>query len=265
MSRILEVFRNRERPAFISYIVAGDPDPETSVSVARKLIESGADILELGMPFSDPVADGPTIQRAGGRALAAGVTPDVLFSIIKAIRTSSRVPVVIMTYYNIIYRRGVDRFYNEAGSAGADGILIVDLPPEEADDVLAAARRSGLDQIFLVAPTTTESRLERIAGLGSGFLYLVSVLGVTGARKEVSQEAISLMNTVRPHTELPLCIGFGISTPSHAKTLAHAGADGIIIGSAIVDIIEKNLGNREAMLSAISRFTTEMIGALQKK
>lgn len=263
MSRIAEIFRDRTRPAFIAYIVSGDPDEDTSVALARQLIENGADILELGMAFSDPVADGPTIQRAGGRALAAGATPDQLFAIIKKIRVFSQVPIVIMTYYNPVYRRGVSRFYEEARSAGADGFLVVDLPHKEAGEALALAKRCGLDQIFLVAPTTSESRLKEISQIGSGYLYLVSLLGVTGARREVSQDATVLIANVRKHTALPLCVGFGISTPAHVRALAHAGADGVIIGSAIVDIVEKNLGNREAMLAGIGHFAREMTSSLK--
>ncbi|MEN6609672.1 MAG: tryptophan synthase subunit alpha [Methanoregulaceae archaeon] len=263
MSRISDLFRNRNRPVFIAYIVSGDPDEDTSVALARQLIENGADILELGMAFSDPVADGPTIQRAGGRALASGATPDQLFAIIRKIRGFSQVPIVIMTYYNPVFRRGVSRFYEEARSSGADGILVVDLPHEEAGEALALAKRCDLDQIFLVAPTTSESRLKEISGVGSGYLYLVSVLGVTGARCEVSQDATVLIANVRKHTALPLCVGFGISIPAHARALAKAGADGVIIGSAIVDIIEKNLESRESTLAAIGRFTRGITDALK--
>jgi tryptophan synthase alpha chain len=263
MSRIADAFRKDRGPAFITYIMAGDPDPDTCVSVAGQLIEGGADILELGMPFSDPVADGPTIQRAGERALAAGANPDMLFSLVRRIRAFSGIPIVIMTYYNIVYRRGISAFYREAHDAGADGVLIVDMPPEEAEEALAAARAYGIDQIFLVAPTTTDSRLRSIAESGRGFLYLVSVLGVTGARRELSQDALVLMKSVRPHTTLPLAVGFGISTPEQAAVLSAAGADGIIVGSAIVDLIGKNLKNRKTMLSAISRFASEMSGAIK--
>lgn len=263
MSRISDFFKNRSRPAFIAYIVAGDPDEETSVALARQLIENGADILELGLAFSDPVADGPTIQRAGGRALAAGATPDQLFAIIRKIRAFSQVPIVIMSYYNPVYRRGVSRFYDEARSAGADGILVVDLPHEEAGEAIAVAKRTGLDQVFLVAPTTSESRIREIAQVGTGYLYLVSLLGVTGARQRVSQDVPALIAKVRKHSSLPLCIGFGISRPEHAKAVARAGADGVIIGSAIVDIIEKNLAGREAMLRAAGEFARHIAGALE--
>jgi len=263
MSRISDFFKNRSRPAFIAYIVAGDPDEETSVALARQLIENGADILELGLAFSDPVADGPTIQRAGGRALAAGATPDQLFAIVRKIRAFSQVPIVIMTYYNPVYRRGVSRFYDEGRSAGADGILVVDLPHEEAGEAIAVAKRTGLDQVFLVAPTTSESRIREIAQVGTGYLYLVSLLGVTGARQNVSQDVPALIAKVRKHSSLPLCIGFGISRPEHAKAVANAGADGVIIGSAIVDIIEKNLAGREAMLRAAGEFARHIAGALE--
>lgn len=263
MSRIAEYFRNRKKPAFIAYIVCGDPDEETSVKIAKQLIDNGADVLELGLAFSDPVADGPTIQRAGGRALAAGSTPDQLYRVIRKIREFSQVPIVIMTYYNPVYKRGVSRFYEEAQSAGADGILLVDLPPEEAKTEISHAKRVGLDQIFLVAPTTSESRLQDIARLGSGYLYLVSLLGVTGARRAVSGDVADLVGKVRTYSRLPLCVGFGISTPDHAKAVAKAGADGVIIGSVIVNIIEKNLGNRKTLLAEVGTFARNMADALK--
>ncbi len=265
MSRIADTFRNRNDPVFIPYIMAGDPDPDTCVAAARALIDGGAGILELGMPFSDPVADGPTIQRAGERARAAGTTPDVLFTIIRSIRETSGIPIVIMTYYNIVYQRGVGRFCEEAKAAGADGILIVDLPPEESEEALAAAKMNSLDQIFLVAPTTSEPRMRTIAAMGSGYLYLVSVLGVTGARKEISDDALALIQAVRGKTSLPLAVGFGISNPEQARALAGAGADGIIVGSALVDIIEKNRNNPGAMASALTAFAKGITGAIRKK
>ena len=263
MSRIAEYFRNRKKPAFIAYIVCGDPDEETSVKIAKQLIDNGADILELGLAFSDPVADGPTIQRAGGRALAAGSTPDQLFRVICKIREFSQVPIVIMTYYNPVFKRGVSKFYEEAQSVGSDGILLVDLPPEEAKTEISLAKRVGLDQIFLVAPTTSESRLQDIARVGSGYLYLVSLLGVTGARREVSGDVAGLVKKVRKYSPLPLCVGFGISTPDHAKAVAKAGSDGVIIGSAIVNIIEKNLGNRKTLLAEVGTFARNMADSLK--
>lgn len=258
MSRIARVFERKGTTAFIGFTVAGDPDEATSLRIAKALIDGGTDILELGIPFSDPVADGPVIQRADDRALAAGTDPDTVFRLVRAIREYSDVPLVFLTYYNIVYRRGVDRFYREAHEAGVDGILIADMPVEEAGDVAAVAKKYGIDPIFLVTQTTSDDRIRRIATRARGYLYLVSVLGVTGVRDVVSEGAIELLHRVRKHTNLPLALGFGISTPSHAATCSAAGADGIIVGSAIVGIIERNLGNPEAMEKALGEYVVRM-------
>jgi len=182
MSRIARVFEKRGKTAFIGFTVAGDPDEGTSLQVAKTLIDGGTDILELGIPFSDPVADGPTIQRADDRALAAGTTPDTVFRLVKAIRAYSDVPIVFLTYYNIVYRRGIEQFYREAHNVGVDGILIADMPVEESSEVTAIAALYGIDPIFLITQTTSDERIVKIAARTRGHLYLVSVLGVTGVR-----------------------------------------------------------------------------------
>jgi tryptophan synthase alpha chain len=258
MGRIESVFTKKGKTSFIGFAVAGDPDKETSVRIAKALIDGGTDILEFGVPFSDPVADGPTIQRADDRALAAGTTPDTIFAIVREVRAYSEVPIVFLTYYNTIYRRGIDRFYREAHEAGVDGILVADMPVEESEEVVATAQKYGIDPIFLITQTTTGERMDTIVSRARGYLYLVSVLGVTGARKTVSPEALALLNRVREHTDLPLAIGFGISTPGHVKICRDAGADGVIVGSAIVDIVEKNLGDTAAMEKALRLYVTEM-------
>jgi tryptophan synthase alpha chain len=263
MTRIGETFQSLGRPAFIAYLVAGDPDREGFLAAADAALEGGADILEIGMPFSDPVADGPTLQRAHTRALAAGVTVDKYFDAIRSIREISGIPLVLMVYCNTVHRRGVEQFYREAKDAGADGILVVDMPPEEGERALAAARENGLDQIFLVAPSTSDARLGLIAGAGSGFLYLASLLGVTGARERLSGEVSALISRVRPHTGLPLAVGFGISRPEHARALAEAGADGIIVGSAIVELVERHARDPDRMAREIREFVTGMIEALR--
>ncbi|HUK92967.1 MAG TPA: tryptophan synthase subunit alpha, partial [Methanomicrobiales archaeon] len=209
MTRIGEIFRALDRPAFIAYLVAGHPDQNGFLAAAQAVIGAGADILEIGMPFSDPVADGPTIQRAHARALEGGITVDRLFDSVRKIRSSSAIPLLLMVYCNTVYRRGVDRFYREAKDAGADGVLIVDMPPEEGERAVRAARENGLDQIFLVAPTTGDRRLGLILESAGGFLYLASLLGVTGARERLSDEAARLIRRVRPNTRLPLAVGFG--------------------------------------------------------
>jgi tryptophan synthase alpha chain len=261
MGRIESVFAKKGKTAFIGFTVAGDPDKETSVWIAKALIDGGTDILEFGVPFSDPVADGPTIQRADDRALAAGTTPDIIFAIVREVRAYSEVPIVFLTYYNTIYRRGIDRFYREAHEAGVDGILVADMPVEESDEVAATAQKYGIDPIFLVTQTTTGDRMDTIVRRARGYLYLVSVLGVTGARKTVAPEALALLHRVREHTNLPLAIGFGISTPDHVKTCRDAGADGVIVGSAIVDIVEKNLGDTAAMEKELRDYVAGMKNA----
>jgi len=258
MGRIDSVFLGRKKPAFIGFIVAGDPDKETCMRAAMALIDGGTDILELGVPFSDPVADGPTIQKADERALAAGTTVDTIFAIVRELRKKTDVPIVFLAYYNMIYHRGIDRFYREAHDAGVDGILIADMPVEESDDVYETAIRYGIDPIFLVTQTTSDERIKKIAARAHGYLYLVAVLGVTGVRDTVSSGAIDLLHRVRNHTKIPLALGFGISTPDHAKVCSAAGADGVIVGSAIVDIVGRNSGNPDKMVQNLKAYVGQM-------
>jgi tryptophan synthase alpha chain len=262
MSRIAKVFGTPGRTVFIGFTVGGDPDEATSLRVARALIDGGTDILELGIPFSDPVADGPTIQRADDRALAAGTNPSTIFRLVKEIRKTSEIPIVFLTYYNIVYRRGIERFYREAADAGVDGILIADMPVEESGDVVLVATRYGIDPIFLVTQTTGDDRIRKIVDKARGYLYLVSVLGVTGVREDVSGGAIDLLHRVRRQTDLPLALGFGISTPAHAKTCAAAGADGVIVGSAIVEIVEQHRENPAIMEQRLREYVIQMKNAL---
>ena len=262
MGRIGTAFKNREKPAFIGFTVAGYPDEETCIRIARALIGGGTDIIELGVPFSDPVADGPVIQKAGERALAAGTTPDTVFKIVRAIRAFSEIPIVFLTYYNIVHRRGIDRFYREAHGAGVDGILVADLPVEESDDVCAAAARHGIDPIFLVTQTTSDDRVKKIAARARGYLYLVSVLGVTGVRESMDAGATDLVHRVRGLTDLPLALGFGISAPDHARACAAAGAGGVIVGSAIVAIVERKRGRPADMERDCAKYVARMKEAL---
>ena len=187
------------------------------------LIEGGTDILELGVPFSDPVADGPTIQKADERALAAGTTIDTVFEIVRELRKKTDVPIVFLAYYNMIYHRGVDRFYQDAHEAGVDGILIADMPVEESDDIYETALRYRIDPIFLITQTTSDERIKKIAARAHGYLYLVAVLGVTGVRDTVSSGALELLQRVRKHTTIPLALGFGISTPRPGENLCRGG------------------------------------------
>ncbi|WFN33699.1 tryptophan synthase subunit alpha [Methanogenium sp. S4BF] len=259
MNRFEETFK---QPAFIAFAVAGDPDVETSHAVAKTLIRAGADILELGIPFSDPVGDGPVIQRADERALAAGATTDAAFALVRDVRKESDVPVVLLVYCNTVCSRGPARFYREAKEAGVDGILIVDMPVEEADLVMEHAKETGIAPIFTVTPTTPSERVKRIADMAGGFLYLVSLSGVTGKRTTLSDTALPLIQGVREETTMPLALGFGIATETHARQAVAAGVDGVIVGSAIVEIIERHAGDAEGMQEALSDYIARMKAAV---
>jgi tryptophan synthase alpha chain len=261
MSRIEEVFLRRNAPAFIGFTVAGDPDPETSRVVVKALIDAGIDMLELGIPFSDPIADGPAIQRAHDRALHAGSHIESVFAQVRTIREYSDIPIVLFSYYNLIYRRGMDRFVREAREAGADGLLAVDLPYEESSPLGAAAESQGMDLISLVAPTTTPGRRRAIVTRGSGFVYLVAVEGVTGVREHLPDHLAGLVASLRQETDLPLAVGFGVSSPEHMRAIAGIGVDAAIVGSAIVGIIEEHLEDRTALPQALRTFVAGMIAA----
>lgn len=258
MGRIEKAFAAVKKPAFIGFVVAGDPDKVACIRIARALIAGGTDILELGVPFSDPVADGPTIQKADERSLTAGTTPDTVFDIVREIRKESDVPIVFLTYYNIVHHRGIERFYREAHDAGVDGVLIADMPVEESEEICVVASRYTIDPIFLVTQTTSDDRIDKIAKKARGYLYLVAAFGVTGVREQISEGAIDLLYRVRMHTPLPLAIGFGISTPAHAQKCARAGADGVIIGSAIVEIVERNLKDTDVMERELKEYVSAM-------
>ncbi|MBN2735093.1 MAG: tryptophan synthase subunit alpha [Methanomicrobiaceae archaeon] len=254
-----------KKPGFVAYTVAGDPSVSESVLISKALIDGGCDVLELGVPFSDPVADGSVIQAADKRALDAGITTDGVFGVVKEIRKYSGVPIVFLVYLNIVFRRGFDRFYDEAKEAGVDGILIVDMPPEEAETALLASERTGIAQIFLVTQTTSDERLDMIVKMASGFIYLVSSLGVTGKRDDVSKEAFSLLKCVKAKTKIPVAVGFGVSEKRHAEEIIKEGADGVIVGSAIVSVIEKNLGNCEKICSELKNYVKSMKDAIISK
>ena len=240
MSRIAEAFqKDPNRAKLIAYVCALDPDYETSLKVCRCLIESGVDILELGVPFSDPVADGKTNQLAAERALAAGATPGQVFDLVRDIRKFSEVPIVLYTYYNIVLNKGVGEYARVSKEAGVDGILSLDLPPEEAEEMIEACKKQGVDCIFLVAPTTPEPRIPTIVGAASGFVYYVSREGVTGERADVVADLGERVNLIRKYTRLPIGVGFGISNGSHVRQVA-AHADAVIVGSSIVRLIGEN-------------------------
>jgi len=250
--------RNKGEGAFIPFVVAGDPDFETSLDIVRTFVDSGADALEIGFAFSDPVADGPTVQAADVRALKAGITTLRAFEFIRKIREFTSVPIGILVYYNLIYKMGIDEFYKKAEESGVTGILSADLPPEEAQDAVAAAGKYGLDQIFMVAQTTSNQRLQTITKMCSGFLYVVAVMGVTGARSNLKSGTIELVERVKNHSDLPLAVGFGISKPGHVEEVMKAGADGAIVASALLNLITDHLQDREIMLEEIGEFCREL-------
>lgn len=252
-----ELKRNNEG-ALIPFVVIGDPDYETSLEIVKSLVKSGADILELGLAFSDPIADGPTIQLADKRVLDKKINTDRVFDFIKEVREFTDIPIGLLVYYNLVYQRGIEKFYIDANNAGVDSILIADMPIEEAEQVVRISEENQIGQIFIVSPLTSKERLVEIAKKGRGFIYVVSRLGVTGVRDDMQQGTIELLKRIRPHTNLKLCVGFGISKPEHVKAVLNAGADGAITGSAIVKIIENNLGNKEKMLQEICNFIKEM-------
>ena len=227
--------KERKEGALICYVMAGDPSVEATGKIVEALANGGADIIELGFPFSDPVADGPTIQAAGLRALAAGMDIQQYFELIRDIDVP--IPLVCMTYYNPVFRYGIEKFVDRAAEAGISGLIIPDIPVEEAADLKSSCDKHGLDLIFLIAPTTTDERIRKILQRGSGFLYLVSRLGVTGTREDVSSSTKDLLSRVE--TMLPKAVGFGISTGSQAEEVRRAGADAVIVGSAFVRIIEE--------------------------
>ena len=263
MNAIKEAFQKAKAQGhggIIGYIMAGDPKPELTPAIAGSLIRGGVDILELGLPFSDPIADGPTIQAASVRALATGTTPIRVLEIAREIRQSHDVPIVIMTYFNPVFRMGLEKFFGIAKECMVDGLIVPDLPIEEADDYEKAADKFGIDTIFLAAPSTSSERLARIVACSSGFLYLVSHFGVTGAKAAIENSTIQLVKRVLPFTsgKIPLAVGFGISKPEHVRSIIAAGADGAIVGSAFINIIQKNNGNVPAMLKELQTTAQEL-------
>jgi len=242
MSRIQATFaalRASKAPGLITYVTAGDPDADTSVEILVALAGAGADVLEVGVPFSDPLADGPVIQRATERALARGMTLRGTLDIVRRVRAEVATPIVLFTYANPVVRMDAATFAREAAGAGVDGVLILDYPIEEAGPLRATLLDSGLDPIFLISPTTTDARIRRAAELGRGFLYLISRLGVTGARDQVAADIEGLVTRVRAHSALPVALGFGISRPEHIASVC-AWADAAVVGSALVNVIAEH-------------------------
>lgn len=231
--------KDQGKKAFVSYIMAGDPDYDTSLAIMQGLPAAGVDVIELGLPFTDPMADGPTIQLAGQRALAAGQTLQKTLDMAAAFRkTDDTTPIVLMGYYNPIYNRGVDRFLTDASAAGIDGLIVVDLPPEEDDELCIPAQKAGLNFIRLATPTTDDKRLPKVLTNTSGFVYYVSITGITGAAAAEAGDVAPEVARIKAKTDLPVIVGFGIRTPETSEAIARV-ADGAVVGSAIVDLIGK--------------------------
>lgn len=235
MSNIKKAFENGK--AFIPFITCGDPDLDTTAAVVRAAVENGADLIELGIPFSDPTAEGPVIQEANLRALHGGVTTDRIFDFVRELRRDVDIPMVFMTYANVVFSYGAEKFISLCGEVGIDGLILPDLPFEEKEEFLPLCRQYGVALISLIAPTS-ENRIAMIAREAEGFLYIVSSLGVTGTRSEIKTDLVSIVDVVRQHTDIPCAIGFGISTPEQARKMADI-SDGAIVGSAIIKLLAK--------------------------
>jgi tryptophan synthase alpha chain len=233
--------RAERKPAFVAFLTAGDPSLDATVEAAVALDRAGTDVLELGVPFSDPLADGPVIQRSSERALARGVTLRRVLETVPRIRERSELPLLLFTYYNPVLRHGLERLAGEAKEAGIDGVLVTDLPPEEAGEWIAAARAEDLDTVFLASPTSPPARLARVAEASRGFVYAISRTGVTGERQSLSEEARPLVARLRALTTVPVVLGFGLSTPEQVREAA-AVADGVVVGSALVRFLEEHPG-----------------------
>src|SRR3954447_11924997 len=261
ISGLFERCKAEGRRAFIAYITAGDPSPEVTPSLVHALERGGADLIELGVPFSDPIADGPVIQRASDRALRAGMSTRKVLQIVREIRRTSEIPIVLFSYLNPLLRYGFDALAKDSAQAGVDGVLMTDLCIEEAEDAVRRVRAQGLDTIFLAAPTSTDHRLRRVAEQSSGFIYLVSRTGITGEQASLSSSAASLAHKMRSLTTLPIAVGFGISTPEQVREVG-AIADGVVVGSSIVRFIEEHATD-PALPQQLERFVRHLSAPLR--
>jgi len=262
MKTYKQVFSGLKRAAVIPFFVIGDPDFKTSLAIVKAAIDAGADVLELGIPFSDPIADGPTIQKGDIRSLKHGMTVKKALEFIAKVKKHKDIPIGLLMYYNLIYQYGTEKFFRDFHEAGVNSVLVADLSVDDADEVAGPAQKAGLDTVFMVTPNTGPERLKVIASKTTGFIYAVSLLGVTGTRSKLSGSAKGLVSRIKKETDVPVCVGFGISTPQHAAEVAKAGADGVIIGSKIVGLIEENLKNKTKAEAAVSRFVKSVVKAV---
>lgn len=266
MDRIAESFartRQEKRAAFVAYLCAGDPDFDTSLAACRAVIDAGTDVLELGVPFSDPLADGLTNQLAAQRALDGGMTAGRVFELVRRLRETSQVPIVFYTYYNLVFSNGVDAYVRAAKEAGVDGMLVLDLPPEEAGEFFAACKQHDMKTVFIVAPTTPASRLPVIGTSATGFIYYVSREGVTGVRDQVASNIPEAVAAIRKHTTLPVVVGFGISTRAQVGEVAQH-ADGVVVGSALVNVIKAGLADRNATPLRLGTVATDLVAGTRR-
>lgn len=252
--------KRRNKKAFIAFITAGDPALEITRRLVLEIEKSGAAIIELGVPFSDPMADGPTIQAASGRALKKGVNLSKILRLVSRIRKTSQVPLALMTYYNPVFRYGEERFIKDCGKSGVDGVIIPDLPPEEARVLIRAGRKNKVSTIFFLAPTSSKERIKLVSRISTGFIYYVSLTGVTGARRSLPPDIIKNIRFIKRYCTKPVCVGFGISNSEQVKALSRF-SDGVIVGSAIVKQVEKNLNNRN-LVENVSSFVKKLTRVL---
>ncbi len=257
--------KKRSRAALIPFFVIGDPDFETSLALVKAAVDAGADVLELGIPFSDPIADGPTIQKADIRAMHSGMNPAQALEFVRKVKEHKDIPIGLLMYYNLIQQYGVERFFRDFHDAGVNSVLVADLSIDDADEVTEPAKAAGLDTVFMVTPNTEPGRMKRIASKTTGFIYTVSLLGVTGSRTTLSNTVEKLIEKLKDATEVPICVGFGVSTPEHAKTIADAGADGVIIGSKLVGMIEDALDDPKKATTEITTFLREVKTAISSR
>ncbi len=255
----------KKQGAFVPFVTVSDPNAEQSLKIMETLVEAGADALELGIPFSDPLADGPTIQGANIRALDSGATPDICFDLIGKIRAQHPdLPIGLLMYANLVYSRGIDNFYHRCAEAGIDSVLIADVPTNESQEFVAAAKKHGVHPIFIAPPTASDETLQSVADLGQGYTYLLSRAGVTGAETKANMPVADMLEKLNRFDAPPALLGFGISEPAQVKEALDSGAAGAISGSAVVKIIEKNLEQPQQMLTELSEFVSGMKAATQK-
>lgn len=261
VSEQFQALRDRGACALIPFVTAGDPDLDTTAAALKLLDQQGADLIELGVPYSDPLADGPVIQAAATRALQRGVTLDDVLDLVRRVSPDMQAPIILFTYYNPILNRGIERFMADIAAAGAKGLVVPDLPLEENEPLLQAAQAAGIEVILLVAPTSPQARIQAIAAQSQGFIYLVSVTGVTGMRAEIQGRVEGLLQELKQETQKPIAVGFGVSQPQQATQLRQWGADGVVVGSAFVKRLAET--DVETGLAAISSFCAELKAAIQ--